>query len=214
MKNKLFSLFLAAAVFIGTESFYTDEKVDNGKSYNLIYVDNSKADNYASLSIDMIDFLSRKIDTIKGNPDARFMYFVSNSTKPEISQDAVNAQKLVNKLSNGNNRSPNSLLDKTFLGNQIFDQNLSKTTSINLYFFVGEYYLMNDMMGENSGLLLKFFPKELENLTNCPEEKINVIICYPKNAKSFNENKARDFLNFEKKQPEFISKINLKFQAI
>jgi hypothetical protein len=69
-------------------------------------------------------------------------------------------------------------------------------------------------MGENSGLLLNFLPKELQSLTRCEEEKVNVHVIYPKNAQAIQPAAIQSFLNFAAGSKDFVSKIHYNFKSI
>ena len=86
---------------------------------------------------------------------------------------------------------PNSNKDKKNLEEKLFEEDLSDIGKIDVYFYVSEYYLISDLSGDNSGLFLNFFPKELQSITNCPSEKINIHIIYPKDSKQVNVSKVQ-----------------------
>lgn len=183
-----------------------------GKSLNIMYVVNSRSVSGLNLTQDMVLLLSNKIDMLAGDPAGRFYFFLSNNVKPETAKDKKGAKAIVQKMADTYFEQPTSSIDKKLLRDILFTADLSNTKSINMHFFVSEYYLKSDLIGDNAGSLLRQFAKELEYKTGCGEENVNVFVYYPKNATSITPELKNNFLNLSANMKGvFESKIKIQF---
>lgn len=201
------SCFLFSFVPAGKQTDMAD-----GKNLNLLYVVNSRTAGGVNITQDMIQLLSRKIELLQGDPAARSFFFMSNNVNPEITKDLKAAKGIVQKMSDTYFEQPSSRIDKKLLREMLFSSDLSNTTGINLHFFVSEYYLRMDLLGDNAGFLLRQFAKELQYKTGCEEENINVFIYYPKTAITITTEIKNNFLQLStnRKSP-FESKLKIQF---
>jgi hypothetical protein len=185
-----------------------------GRTYNLVYVDNSKSTGSLSLNGEMIQAISRKLDSVKADNNASLLFYLSNSLTPELTRSFEGGQKLINKMYNSYYAQPNSVMDKRLLREQLFGENLSGIGAVNINFYVTESYLANDLMGDNSGLMINFLPREIQSISRCDEDKINVYIYYPKNAAGITPARLKSFSEFGKGAAGFDSKIRYHFVSL
>jgi hypothetical protein len=135
----------------------------------------------------MLDVLSAKIDSVHNIRTDAIGLYSSNSEQPDFVGNYKGAKSTVDKMSNGYSPLPYSPFDKATILEKVGGSDLSNITALNLYFFVNESYLGDDLMKTNSGLLLNILPEELRFLLGCDQEKVNVFIFFPASSKTVNE---------------------------
>jgi hypothetical protein len=211
--TRLILFILAALALI---SFKMPGKNDIGNSYNVIYIDNSGPLNgSASMSNEMLDLIVKKVDSVKADKSAKLQLFLSNNFNPEHAKTSDGAKKIINKLNTGYTPLPNSASDIEFLKNYVFSDDLSNVQSVNISLFVTEYYLGNDLLGKNSGLLISLFAKEFQYLANIEPDKINVTVYYPKESKPVVTDACTAFKkNMQIEKGGFKNKVHIYFSAL
>jgi hypothetical protein len=210
MRIKIVFLFCLSFALVS----FTEDPKPAGRTFNLVYVDNGKYTGSSSLSSEMVDLLTNKLQEMQKDKNADLLYFLSNSANPEHTRSVSEALNMSNRLYNTYYIQANSIMDKRLLQQRIFNENLSNIGALNLYFFVTESYLKNDLMGSNAGMMLNFIPRELQLLSKCPEENINIYIYYPKNAQTLDQKALDGFQNFGSNVQGFESKIKFHFLSI
>jgi hypothetical protein len=149
------------------------------KTYQLFYVDNSHTRGYESFSPDLLDMLTKKIDSIHENRVDDIALFSSNGPNPDFVGNYKGAKSVVDKLSNGYTAEPYSPFDKSAVIDRVASSDLSGIKKLNVYFFVTEAYLVNDLLKTNTGLLFNILPEELRFLVGCGDEQVNVYVYFP-----------------------------------
>jgi hypothetical protein len=152
------------------------------KTYHVFYVDNSRSESMASLSSDMIELLERTLDSIKGNPNAKVLFYLSNFRNPEIAKSHASAMKLVDRLNSGYSATPDSRIDKAQIRQQIFNEDLSNIGTVRLHAFLTESYTRNDLIGGAPGFLLNGLLRELAVAARVAEKDVSCSIYVPKSA--------------------------------
>jgi hypothetical protein len=115
---------LIACLSFGLASFRTEDPAPL-KSLHVFYVDNSKFSGRLPLSGEMIEWMSKRVDSLKGDKNSQISFFVSNSAKPEYTNSFDRSKKLINALYDGYGSQPNSMLDKPAISAKLFSDDLS-----------------------------------------------------------------------------------------
>jgi hypothetical protein len=153
------------------------------KTFHLFYVDNSHTRGFENFSPNLLDLLAKKIDSLHQNRSDDIAFFSSNGQNPDFVGNYKGAKSEIEKLSNGYTEEPYSPFDKANMIDRVAASDLSGVKRLKLYFFVTESYLTNDLLKNNSGMLLNILPAELRLLANCEEDQISVYIFYPASSK-------------------------------
>ena len=154
-----------------------------GRQLRIIYIDNSERGAQGGLSQKMLEYIFLKMDTAKAVDDnTSSLLYISNGDNPLYTTKPADFVGFANRLSERKLNYPYSIDDKKQLRNIIYKDKLSDVEQITIDFYVTNYYLNQELMGDHAGYLLNFFPKELQYVTHCAENNITVNVIYPEIA--------------------------------
>ena len=185
-------------------------KSGNG-SFTLFYVDKSRTNGYASINDEMLEKLNNLIEESESNKSAELTAYFSDGDRGKFIKKASSIKSSIQSYSSRYTVSPSTTQDLKLLQKNVLSQDFSDASSINIYFFVSEYFAKDDLMGENSGILTNLFTKEIQSISKCADEHVSVTVFYPKDSKSF------DIIEYQKKYDNLVSKeakFNVKFISL
>jgi len=154
------------------------------KTYHIIYVDNSRSQTMASLSLAMIERMEQTLDSIKQNPNAKLLFYLSNFKSPEVAKSHTSASRLVDQLTSGYKSTPDSRIDKSLLREQLFNDDLSNIGAIHFHLFLTESYARKDLFGSDPGYMLNGLLKEMAMAARVEPRDVRCEIYVPKAAGS------------------------------
>jgi hypothetical protein len=214
MKLKACLIQLAMIVMCISATAHEGELPAGDKTYHIIYVDNSRSSSGVSLSLDMIDMIQKKVDSIKADPNARVLFFLSNFRNPDVAKTVSSATKLVDRLTSGYSAMPDSRIDKSLLRQQIYNDDLSNIGRVRMHFFLTEAYVRNDLVGSYPGFLLNGLPREMVVATRVTEENTVCNIYVPKAAAGLSALLPKTFAGGLAPEKGFGTRIAYSVQAL
>ena len=189
---------------------WAQSSADNSKILYLLYVDNSKVTDNDGLNDAMTALLSKVTDTVKSKK-ANFVYFVSDQSNSDMTDNLASIERVNNNLLN---HTPRQSIDQKNDIKAIRDMCLDKIAKNDIQNIQIYYFVSSDLckkVTETYAPLVCFFPEEM--LLYNSVKNIKATIVYSKAMSGNTADKLSNAVHFYSKD-EFKSNVHYSTIAL
>jgi len=192
--------------------FKISTELEQFDTLNFFYVDNCYSKEKGSISKELVEKLSEKIEMVKNGKNQKFFLYISNSLSPIYVSKPADSENALRTLSSGNTAYPIINMDKNLIREKLFGNEYTVAGKITFSFFLTEQFTKDKLVENGDFRLVEWLPLEAKKiLATNNEVSVEIEIMYNNIHQSIKKEELETKLNYLQQN---LSKITFKLTEV